>query len=115
MKNPKKYIIGGRKFYLTDIINLVNQHRDISFFEFIIQNANEYEPDKILLWANHKNNGLNVNWDWFIYFKGGHIPNKFSYHYKDIIKPEDDFFVFAEYVKTISPAAMPYILFNYMV
>lgn len=114
MKNPKKYIIGGKKFYLTDVINIVNQDREENFFEFIIKNSSDYEPDRILLWSNHKA-GLNVGWEWFIYLKSGEKRNEFSYHYKDIISPERDFFAFAKYVKRVSPEAMPYILFGYMV
>lgn len=111
---PAKFNIGGRKYYLNDIFSIIDAEQDISFFEFIIKNSGEYEPNSVLLWADKKNDVGKRDWIWFIYAKNDK-KRYFSYHYRDIIHPEKDFFLFAEYVKRVTNDAMSYILFNYII
>lgn len=115
MLKPTVFKVGGKKYYLTDVMNIVSNELDVRFFEFLIKNSDAYSPDKILVFAEPGINGGPRAWQWFIYLKKeGPIIN-FSYHYRDLVSPEKDFFIFAEYVKKLTPEALPYILFNYIV
>jgi hypothetical protein len=112
---PTRFNIGGRKYYLNDIFSIIESENDINFFEFIIKNSGEYEPNSVLLWANKATENNKREWLWFIYRKVEKDKTYFSYHYFDIINPEKDFFLFTDYVKKITNDALPYILFNYMI
>lgn len=111
---PTKFIIGGKKYYLTDMINIVDSTLDSNFFEFFVKNAGDYEPDKILVWADDSN-GRKRSWAWFIYLKRDGPIYGISYHYKNNIIPEKDVALFLRYVRRKTPDAIPHILFNYII
>ena len=111
---PTKFIIGGKKYYLTDIINIVDSTQGCNFFEFFIKNSGDYEPDKVLVWADSSPSGKR-SWAWFIYLKHDGPIFGISYHYKDIVMPEKDVGLFLRYVRRKTPDAVPHILFNYLI
>ena len=115
MLKPTVFKIGGKKYYLTEVMNIISNEVGIKFFEFIINNSDAYSPDRILVFANPSANDEPRPWLWFIYLKAEESKVIFSYHYKDLVVPEKDFFIFANYVRRVSPEALPYILFNYIV
>ena len=115
MLKPNIFKVGGKKYYLTDIINIINSDLDTIFFEFIVINADDYSPDKVLVFADHNSGNTQRAWKWFIYMKYDGQRTDFSYHYRDLVLPEKDFFLFADNVKKKTPEALPYILFNYIV
>jgi len=112
---PTLFKVGGRKYHLTDIMNIVSSELEINFFEFIIKNSDAYSPDKVLVFVDPEKQGSPRGWCWFIYLKKDDDRVSFSYHYKDLVLPEKDFFKFADYVRAKTPEALPYILFNYIV
>lgn len=115
MLKPNVFKVGGKKYYLTDIMNIINSDLDTIFFEFIVVNADAYSPDRVLVFANHNSGKTQRVWRWFVYMKYDEQRTDFSYHYRDLVLPEKDFFLFADYVKKKTPEALPYILFNYIV
>ena len=115
MLKPNVFKVGGKKYYLTDIMNIINSDLDTIFFEFIVVNADAYSPDRVLVFANHNSGKTQRVWRWFVYMKYDEQRIYFSYHYRDLVLPEKDFFLFADYVKKKTPEALPYILFNYIV
>ena len=111
---PTKFIIGGKKYYLTDVINIVDSTLDCKFFEFFVKNSGDYEPDKILVWADESSGGKR-RWSWFIYLKHNGPIYGISYHYMDIVTPEKDVALFLRYVRRTTPDAISHILFNYII
>lgn len=80
-------------------MNIISNETEIKFFEFIINKPDDYSPDRILVFANPPKNDEPRPWLWFIYLKIEKSRVIFSYHYKDLVIPEKDFFIFANYVK----------------
>lgn len=115
MLKPNVFKVGGKKYYLTDIMNIINSDLDTIFFEFIVVNADAYSPDRVLVFTEDYPGKSQKAWKWFIYMKDDGQRTNFSYHYRDLILPEKDFFLFADYVRKKTPEALPYILFNCIV
>jgi hypothetical protein len=112
---PTIFILNGKRYYLTEVMDIISNELEAKFFEFIINKPDAYSPDRILVFAEPpKSDGLRP-WHWFIYLKGEDRRIVFSYHYRDLVTPEKDFFIFANYVRKVTPEALPYILFNYIV
>lgn len=111
---PTQFTIGGRKYYLHDVINICNSYVDVNFFEFELLKPTEYEPDKVLVWVSG-NTKHTRKWAWFIYLKKGGPINGISYHYSDIISPEKDAAMFLRYVRRKTPDAISHILFHYII
>lgn len=111
---PTQFTIGGRKYYLHDIISITNTYLDVNFFEFQIIKPSDYEPEKVLVWVDGNNKG-NRRWAWFIYLKKDGPISGISYHYSDIISPERDVALFLRYVKRKTPEAIAHILFHYII
>jgi hypothetical protein len=111
---PTPFTIGGKKYYLHDVISITSSYTDVNFFEFQILKPSEYEPDKILVWVSGKTKHER-KWTWFIYLKREGPIRGISYHYSDIISPEKDTGLFLRYVRRKTPDAIPHILFNYLI
>lgn len=111
---PTQFIIGGKKYYLHDIISITNSYYDINFFEFLVKKAGDYEPDKILVWTSSESDEKG-KWLWFIYLKHDGPISGISYHYGDMIMPEKDVGLFLRYVRRKTPDAIPHILFHYVI
>ena len=111
---PTQFIIGGKKYYLNDVISITNSYTDINFFEFIVKRASDYEPDKILVWVEG-NSASTRKWSWFIYLKSEGPISGISYHYGDLIIPEKDIELFLRYVRRKTPDAISHILFHYVI
>lgn len=115
MLKPTIFKLDGKKYYLTEVMNIISNESEINFFEFIINKSDPYSPDRILVFAESGINNELRPWYWFIYLKNEGSRVIFSYHYKDLVTPEKDFFIFANYVRKVTPEALPYILFNYII
>lgn len=111
---PIQFIIGGKKYYLNDVISITNSYKDVNFFEFLLKKAGDYEPDKILVWVDRDESGKR-KWAWFIYLKYDGPINGISYHYADLITPEKDVEIFLRYVRRKTPDAISHILFHYVI
>jgi len=111
---PTQFTIGGRKYYLHDVISICDTYVDVNFFEFELLKPSEYEPDKVLVWVSGNNRGSR-KWAWFIYLKKDGPISGISYHYSDMISPERDVGLFLRYVRRKTPDAASHILFNYII
>ena len=111
---PTQFAIGGKKYYLHDMINITSSYGDLNFFEFLIQKAGDYEPDKVLVWVAKDEFGKR-RWSWFIYLKYDGPINGISYHYRNLIEPEKDVALFLRYIRRKTPDAIPHILFHYVI